>query len=147
MALAIPAAAPSASSPDHWAHLLFESTLPQSTLDALAAEPLHATSVQSFCYGMRTRDGVDEWCSYALFTAGGPPLAVNGAACWEQGLDPAHWKFSRWAGCVHRLWDVAKPILAQDSEAPALDLTTPPTLLFRPVCCRRSAPNEPLRSL
>ncbi len=79
MALPIPTTAPSASSPDYWAHLLFESTLPESTLDALAAELLQATSVQSFCYGMRTRDRADEWCSYALFTAGGPPLAVNGA--------------------------------------------------------------------
>ena len=54
MALAIPAAAPSASSTDYWAQLLQESTMPQSTLDALAAEPLQAMIAQSFCYGVRT---------------------------------------------------------------------------------------------
>ena len=77
--------------------------VPQSTLDALAAEPLQATSVQSFCYGVRAREGVDDWCNYVLFNVAGPQPAVNWAAGWEQNLDPAHWKFSRWAGCVHRL--------------------------------------------
>ncbi len=125
-ALALQMAAPSASSPEYWAQLLAESTLPQSTLDQLAAEPLQATSVQSFCYGIRTREGVDDRCAYVLFHVAGPQLAVNGTAGWEQNLDQAHWKFSRWAGCVHRLWDVAKQILAQESETPALDLTTGP---------------------
>ncbi len=110
MALALPTTAPSASNPDFWAQLLTESTLPQSTLDALAAEPLQATSVQSFCYGVRTREGVDDWCNYVLFSVAGPQLAVNGTAGWEQNLDPAHWKFSRWAGCVRRLCDVAKQV-------------------------------------
>ena len=63
MALALPTTAPSASNPDFWAQLLAESTFPQSTLEALAVEPLQATSVQSFCYGMRTREGVDDWCN------------------------------------------------------------------------------------
>ena len=126
MALAIQMAAPSASNPDFWTQLLTESALPQFTLDALAAEPLQATSVQSFCYGLRTREGVDDWCNYVLFNVAGPQRAINGTAGWEQNFDPAHWKFSRWAGCVHRLWDVAKQVLAQDSEAPALDLTMGP---------------------
>ncbi len=101
MALVIQMAAPTASSPEYWAQLLAESALPQSTLDSLAAEPLQATSVQSFCYGMRTREGVDDLWNYILFNVAGPQLAVTGAAAWEQGLDPAQWKFSRWAGCVH----------------------------------------------
>ena len=126
MALAIQMAAPSASSPEYWAQLLAESTLPQTTLDQLAAEPLQATSVQSFCYGIRTREVVDDWCGYVLFNPAGPQLAVNGTAGCEQNLDLAHWEFSRWAGCVHRLWDVANQILAQESDTPALDLTTGP---------------------
>ncbi len=60
MALAIQMAAPSASNLDFWAQLLTDSTLPQSTLDSLAAEPLQATSAQPFCYGVRTREGVDD---------------------------------------------------------------------------------------
>ncbi len=119
-------AAPSASSPEYWAQLLAESALPQTTLDQLAAEPLQATSVQSFCYGIRTREGVDDWCAYVLFNVAGPQLAVNGTAGWEQNLDLTHWKFSRRAGCVHRLWDVAKQVLAQESDTPALDLTVGP---------------------
>ncbi len=126
MALTIQMAAPSASNPDFWAQLLSESTLPQSTLDALAAEPLQATSVQSFRYGVRTREGVDDWCHYVRFNVAGHQLAVNGTAGWEQNLDPAHRKFSRWAGCVHRLWDVATQVLAQDSDAPSLNLTMGP---------------------
>ncbi len=85
MALALPATAPSASNPDFWAQLLAESALPKSTLDALAAEPLQATSVQSFCYGMRTSEGVDDWCNYILFNVAGPQLAVTGTAGGEQG--------------------------------------------------------------
>ena len=126
MAPALPTTAPSASNPDFWAQLLAESALPQSPLDALAAEPQQATSVHSFCCGMRTREGVDDWCNYILFNVAGPQVVVTGTAGWEQGLDPAHRKFSRWAGCVHRLWDVAKQVLAQYSKAPALDLAMGP---------------------